>query len=82
MPAVKCLCGAMTNTATSDAWEHGGKEAHECYVAWDEKTETWVKGCSWDKAYHGDQLAFETILGTGKPKKEEWDFGEEGVEDE
>lgn len=48
MPSGKCNgCGEITNSATSNWWDTGGKPT-ECYAAFiDDK---WVKGCAFDRA--------------------------------
>ena len=80
MPSVKCLCGALTNTAVSDAWEHGGKEAHECYAAWDENEEKWVKGCAYDRVNPLEKPGIDDIL-LNKPQEElDWSLWESDEE--
>jgi hypothetical protein len=47
MPSVRCKCGRMTNSTTSNYWDKKGKP-NECYVAFGENG-GYVKGCAYDK---------------------------------
>ena len=62
MPTVHCLgCGRPTNSALAhlpspvpgEAW---GQEADWCLAAWDEKAQTFVKGCGYDRPDAADWL--------------------------
>lgn len=50
MPAVKCICGAETNSALSEYWCRKNPlvdVADGCYVKW--VGDHWEKGCLYDK---------------------------------
>ena len=53
MPTAICkTCGRHTNSTTSNYWPNEHKkerEATQCYAAWDDNENRWVKGCAYEK---------------------------------